>query len=409
MRLLFLSLMIVFHLMAACSDNKDEGSGVSGDEASDGNINVNLTSTDFALSPDGFALAEEEGCECSQPGTSQGGSICGSRPDGKCYTPTAMKGFFNTLYLSGVGSSNDGSARLMGGGNKYTGLESVFRTGFFDVSESVFLDGDDTLQIDGGSFDLVDMRVQTIEYQFGAAGKFFNVRIPLVNLPTTTDPEFEGCIDEGGLGESAKYVDLYSAPTTVTAGDILVCVTDSASDSCADADFKWTNSSGELLSTRPSSPLRLTGSAAFEPSTCTSGADYPEVTWGSMALYAQLAEDAEASAEIIEGKKLYTAGGKSGNTLNTTVDLDLSNQLYVPSSLSAAYLSTDYAANGATILGALDRITLRQIYQLNTRSSSSVNIDSDNMFQAAVSFELSNKSEEDDGDVEDLSETIPEN
>ena len=52
---------------------------------------------------------------------------------------------------------------------------------------------------------------------------------------------------------------------------------------------------------------------------------------------------------------------------------------------------------------------LRQIYQYNNRSSASVNIDSDNMGSATLTTVVSTKEEADDGDVEDLSETLQPN
>jgi hypothetical protein len=49
---------------------------------------------------------------------------------------------------------------------------------------------------------------------------------------------------------------------------------------------------------------------------------------------------------------------------------------------------------------------LRQIYQYNTRTSSSTNIDSDNMGSVTVTTAVSTKEEAADSDVEDLSTTL---
>jgi len=334
-----------------------------------------------------------------------GGPVCGSNPQGKCYTPKAIRGHFNQL--------NVAEGRLLGGGDKYHGLESVFRTGYFDLAKPVFLDGDDNLQ-DGGtsSNSIVSMSMQSLEYQFLAAGKYFNIRIPMVTVPVTQDPQFIGCIDEGGLGSSAKYTKLYAEGTKVTAGDILVCVKDSIDSTCKDSEYNWVDSSGTLTpmdSSRPSTPLRLTGSYAFEKSTCTAGQDHPNVTWGSLNFFASSSSKLGVTAKIDSGKKIYTKGSESGNTLDVTITFDMSNQLFVPNSVASDFASSDYSANGATIRQNLDKITLRQIYQYNNRTSSSTNIDSDNMGNATISTTVSTKEEAADDDVEDLSQTLQPN
>lgn len=393
---------ILLKVVACGGDGKkaDSGSGSS----NGGNTNVKVTSADAMMISSALAPSLTEGCDCSTPGTSMGGPVCGSNPQGKCYTPSAIRGHFNVLMAG---------SRLLGGGDKYHGLESVFRTGFFDFSKPVFLDGDDNIQ-DGSvsSQNIVTMSVQSLEYQFLAAGKYFNVRIPMVTIPAAQDPQFIGCIDEGGLGESAKYTALYADGINVSAGDILVCIKDTQITVCKDADYNWVDSSGNLTAmsaTRPASPLRLTGSYAFNKSSCQSGADHPDVTWGSMEIYASSSAALGITASIEGGKKIYVKGTESGNALDVTVSFDMSNQLFVPNVAAAAYASSDYAASGATIRQNLDKIMLRQVYQYNTRSSASVNIDSDNMGSATITTVVSTKEEAEDGDVEDLSKTLQPN
>jgi hypothetical protein len=386
--------------VVGCGDDGKKGGPGSG-SSNGGNINVKVTSANAMMLSPALAPSLAEGCDCSTPGTSMGGPVCGGNPQGKCYTPSAIRGHFNVL---------SAGARLLGGGDKYHGLESVFRTGFFDFSKPVFLDGDDNIQ-DGtvSTNNIVSMSVQSLEYQFLAAGKYFNVRIPMVTIPAAQDPQFLGCIDEGGLGESAKYTKLYADGINVTAGDILVCVQDTQTAVCKDADYNWVDSSGTLTpmsGSRPASPQRLTGSHAFNKSSCTSGADHPNVTWGSMDFHAAGSSPLGITATIDAGKKIYTKGSVTGNTLDVTVSFDMSNQLFVPNAAATAYASSDYSANGATIRQNLDKIMLRQVYQYNTRASTSVNIDSDNMGSATLTTVVSTKEEADDGDVEDLSETL---
>jgi hypothetical protein len=128
-----------------------------------------------------------------------------------------------------------------------------------------------------------------------------------------------------------------------------------------------------------------------------------------MEFYASSSSQLGVTAKIEAGKKIYTKGSESGNTLDVTVAFDMSNQLFVPNSAHAAFASTDYAADGVTIRQNLDKITLRQIYQYNTRTSSSTNIDSDNMGSATVTGVISTKEEAEDNDVEDLSQTLQPN
>lgn len=396
--LIFLSALVMAKV-SACGGEKKDGPG-SG-ESNGGNVNVRVTSASaMALS-----RLTSEGCDCSTPGTSMGGPVCGSNPQGKCYTPKAIRGHFNQLSVS--------AGRLLGGGDKYHGLESVFRTGYFDLARPVFLDGDDNLQ-DGSTstINMVSVSVQSIEYQFLAAGKYFNVRIPMVTIPAAQDPQFLGCIDEGALGESAKYTKLYADGINVTAGDILVCIKDAQATACQDADYNWVDASGTLTpmsGMRPAAPQRLSGSHAFNKSSCTAGSSHPNVTWGSMDFHASTSSALGVTAKIDAGKKIYTKGSETGNTLDVTVAFNMSNQLFVPNSAHAAFASTDYAADGATIRQNLDKITLRQIYQYNTRSSSSTNIDSDNMGSATITTVISTKEEAEDGDVEDLSDTLQPN
>ena len=385
-------------MMKVTSCGKKKKDEPSSETSNGGNVNVKVTGTSSTV----LSSLMAEGCDCSTPGTSMGGPVCGSNPQGKCYTPKSIRGHFNTLSVS--------AGRILGGGDKYEGLESVFRTGFFDFAKPVFLDGDDNLQ-DGStsSNNIVSMSTQSIEYQFLAAGKYFNVRIPMVTIPVTDDPQFVGCVDAGGLGESVKYTKLYADGIKVTAGDILVCIKDAQATACKDADYNWVDSSGNLTAmsgTRPSSPLRLTGTYAFNKSSCKAGSDHPDVTWGSLDFHASASASFDVTAKIEAGKKIYTKGSESGNVLDVTVSFDMTNQLFVPNAAATAFASSDYTTHGATIRQNLDKIMLRQIYQYNTRTSSSTNIDSDNMGSVTVTTAVSTKEEAADSDVEDLSTTL---
>ena len=230
-----------------------------------------------------------------------------------------------------------------------------------------------------------------------------------MTLPVTADPKFVGCIDDAVLGNSKKYVGLYPGMTAATAGDILVCMKPNKTDTCTDAEFKWVNaSSGALETTRPSSPVRFSGSAFGSASRCQAGSDHPDATWGELDILVNLASSFDVTAVFEGGKKIYTVSGSKGSTLDLTVNLDASNQIFVPNAFVTEYTTT--SANPTyqtTILKNLDKITLRPLYDHNARASTSVNIDKANWFQGVISATVSEKSEAEDGDVEDLSETIP--
>lgn len=280
------------------TDDQTSSSGTS-------NINVSLKSSSVTS----LSLTATEGCSCGTPGTGGGGPLCDGGGNGKCYSPTAFKGYFNMMNISNISGAY---ARLLGGGDKYHGLESVFRTAFFDVTKSVFFDGDDNIQDNTNTSDFTkgDIQMQSVEYQFSALGEFFNIRVPAVTFPAASDPKFIGCIDEGGLGESAKYVKLFSTTQSITAGDILVCLKSTKTLACKDAEYLWVDSStGALSSTRPTSPVRFSGSAFGNPSSCKSGAEHPEATWGHVDfLIGMDAAPFSVSAQFKEGKKYIHPG-----------------------------------------------------------------------------------------------------
>jgi hypothetical protein len=400
----FSVLAYVTFVSGACSKGKDkkaeaESSGTS-------NLNLSLKSSKVTALT---LLAATEGCSCGTPGTGNGGPLCDGGGDGKCYSPTAFKGYFNLMNISSI---SGGYARLLGGGNKYHGLEAVFRTAYFDVTKSVFFDGDDNIQDNTttSAFTMGNIDMQAVDYQFSAVGKYFNIRVPAITFPVVSDPKFVGCIDEGGLSESVKYVKLYSTTQTISAGDILVCLKTTKTAACTDAEYLWIDkSTGAISPTRPSTPVRFSGSAFGNPSSCKAGADHPEVNWGSVSfLIGMDATPVSVTAAFSGGKKTYTSGGVSGNTMDVTIDLDASNQIFVPQSLVTAFTTTTENSSYETeILKNLSVLTLRGLYDHNTRASTSTNIDKADWLVGKITLAISDKTEEEDGDVEDLSTTIP--
>ncbi len=352
-----------------------------------GNVNISITSIVAGSSPHLFST----GCSVSE------GAAVGS-----CYTPISMSGVFNTASITNFAGGN--TARLMGGGDKYHGLDDIFRQAKFDLSQKLFMDGDDNLQDQGTvTYSGISVDTKALELVFTSMSKYFHVRYSFVDQPPSSSSIFSTCGLDSGTSEQADLKGtIWTAPSNIKAGDILVCLKDTSTETCTDSEYQWISSdTGALTSTRPTSPVRFSGSYAFEASKCISTGERPDITWGGVSLYAQLDTSVEIGATIDQGKKLYSSGSSTGHTMDLTLTIDTTDSLFVPSQLISAFNSSDYNTDGPTILKNLDKITLRQIYEYNNRISSSVMISGNSMLNSQLSITLSEKDEASDGDDQD--------
>lgn len=336
-------------VLGACSKKEEQNASSGGGV---GNIDLVLRSTD--ISP--LRMFAGSGCNVS--------TDAGGNESGLCYTPIEVKGIFNQANL---GSTTGGApVRLLGGGTA-TGLSEVFKKAAFDLKTSPALDGDDNIQDGGGTYNIVTLRVQALELAFlgTSAAKVYRVRIPFTTTPPSANTTFSTCGLGGGITDADTLGTLYSG-VTAFAGDILVCVKASTSELCADTDFQWVDGAGALSSSRPGSPKRLAGVYLATADSCSAGAQHPEVTWGSAGLDVMLTAPVSVSAVFAGGVKQYTVGSQTGSKLTVSLDVDLAQSIFVPTSAINGDLA---AATENQILQNIDAILLKPIYVKNRKTN----------------------------------------
>jgi hypothetical protein len=347
---LFLSLTL--SLTLSCSSKKDDASSGGGS----GNIEIVLSSSNITLN--NKSLVPMAGTNCNVT------TDAGGNESGKCYTPTQVKGIFN---MATMGSTMGGApVRLLGGGTA-TGLAAVFQKAEFNLKTSPALAGEDNIESGSGTYNLVTLSVQSIEFTIvgTASNKYYHVRVPFTTTPPSANSTFSTCGLGGGLDEADTLGTLYTGITAYP-GDILVCIKTSSSESCEHADFQWVDASGNLSSTRPGSPKQLTGSYLYTADSCTAGSSHPEITWGYAGLDIMLSSSVTATAEFTGGTKTYTVGGNSGTALTVTLDIATDNSIFVPSSAISGDLS---AATESDILQNITSIQLKPVYIKNRKTN----------------------------------------
>ncbi len=300
--------------------------------------------------------------------------------NGRCYTPLSVKGIFNMATLGSTGGGGAG-ARLLGGGT-LSGLEAVFHTGAFDLATSPSIDGDDNIQdSSGGPFNYISLDIQAIEYSFlGEAGdRVYHVRIPFAQTVPSESSVYSSCGLGGGLTEADTYGSLYGT-FSANAGDILVCIKSTDTETCENTDFQWVNGSS-LTSTRPGSPKAVSGTYLLTADACTMSGDMADITWGHSTLEMSLSSAVSVSAEITAGVKTYTVGASTGTGLTATIDVDLTDALFVPDSAINSALNTQTESQ---ILGQIDEVLLKPMFVNKHKSTPASN--DDGMMDASVTL-----------------------
>lgn len=336
-------LFLALSVLSSCDSTSDS--------SATGNLDLVLKSSDLARG--------------SRAGTSCSVSYESSTVLGKCYTPLSVKGVFSTASL---GSTSGGAGvRVLGGGTE-TGLESIFKQAAFDLETSPTISGDDNIQDgSGGPFNLVSLSVQALEVAFVAesGAKVYRVRVPFVSTPPSSNASFFACLDT-----PADVVDplgtIWSG-ITASPGDILVCIKNTETETCAASDYKWVDGSGVLQTTRPGSPKRLSGTYLATAESCTTAGDHPDITWGNASLDIGLSQAVAISAAFGEGgAKTYTTDSGSGSKLTINLDIDTTESLFVP---DAAFTSDLSATLQAAILSNIEKILLKSIYINNNKTT----------------------------------------
>jgi hypothetical protein len=334
--------------------------------------NVKITFTTSTLSS---ALLAKKGSflhtQAVGSGTNCSVTVESTTTTGKCYTPLKVKGFFDRASLAST--SGGTPVRVLGGGSKYSGFQDIFRHEAFDLSSTVTIDGDDNIQ-DGtsSSYNLMTMRVQSLEYQIeavvGGTTKFYTVRNFFSDSKPSTSTLLTDCsLSSGELTEADTYGDLYSG-ITAKRGDLMVCIKTTSSATCAASDFVWVDSSGTTYSTRPASPLQLTGTYFGNTPSCSQSSGSPAITWGSSELTSALASGVSVTASISGGTKTYTVNGSSGTQLNVAIDIVATDSLFIPSSATDV-TNLSSVASESIFLQNLNKILLKPVFKNNNRTS----------------------------------------
>ncbi len=283
---------------------------------------------------------------------------------GRCYTPLSVKGFFSQATFGKI--AGGAPVRILGGGT-LVGFEDIFHKAEFDLSTAPSIDGEDNIQDGGGTYNYVSMRTHALEYSFEAeaSAKIYHVRIPFTGTPPSSNSTYSSCLTSGELTQADTLGTLWSS-ITAQAGDILVCIKATEDEVCAASDYQWVDGGGNLQSTRPGAPKRLTGSQLLTADACTAGIDHPDVTWGGSDLMIRLGSDVTVSAAITGGTKTYTTASGSGTMLTLTIDVDSTGSLFVPD----ASISYDLdSAVESTILGTIETILPIPVYVSNNKAT----------------------------------------
>lgn len=324
---------------------------------------------------------------------------------GNCVNPIKMTATATTLHLAsqygGVPAQIQGSGR--------TGIQGLFGFNTFDFKSASTLGGTNNLTESKVYFDRVAVNVSALDIQYvaGVAAKFYNVRYLFFTQPPMDDTTLSACVSAAGnrslfnsLGSLFFTDTAKTAPIPITRGDILVCVKDTGSATCAASDYQWIDASGALHSTRPTAPLQLKGTFITPASSCDAmDSAFTSFVTGGATFYAAItspftltaasvttltAPTLDAGTQKVIGSKTaqatqYTfttgctvaAGGTSGvctgtptlgSDLTLTLDFDLANLVFFPT--SAANPDTD---SQTVILSKFDKILPIPIYIENNK------------------------------------------
>ncbi len=311
----------------------------------------------FLSSTLGRAPVARAGAACSV-------SPVGPAVSGLCYTPTKISGVFSQISISKT--SGGAPARSLGGGTE-VGFANIFKNAPFNLKTSpTIASSDDNLQDGTGPYNILSVTMQALEIEFTAENpaRVYRVRIPFASTPPSSTAAYATCLTAGEKDEADKYGKLFGS-SVVQAGDILVCIKNTVTETCADADYQWVNGTA-LVPIRPGSPKQIAGTYLLKADACVAGASRPSITWGSATMDLNLSAAVDLTAAISAGKKTYTSGKTSGSTLTATIDITSTNSLFVPTTTLAGDLN---AATQTQILGAIDNILLKPIYLKKAKTS----------------------------------------
>ncbi len=219
--------------------------------------------------------------------------------------------------LSSFGGGTYGPQRIidLGGGSELaTDQSGSIATRDFDYSDTTKtvenLDSEDTLlSVSEAEFRYnrvslllasLDTQIQIQAANAGAA-EYWTIRHVFVTQPVLNDPAIDTCITDSAYRDAlTNNGRLFATGPDFQKGDILVCIrTDSSA--CADTEFKFVDSTtGTLADSRPTDPVRYTGTYAINDSDCTlDGNGRPDMNLGGVAVEANIASPFLLTAELI--------------------------------------------------------------------------------------------------------------
>lgn len=346
------------------------GKGSGGSASPTSYVTIKFTSS--TLQPTYFnffsTFAPERVTSCTSLNVTGVGAVAG-----ECFTPYKVSGSFRQAQLGSTGGG--APVRILGGGNLYHGFQDVMRHESFDLSTAISMTGDDNIEDGtGGPYNLLTLDAQFLEYTFrahiGADPKYVTVRNYFApSIPSTSTLLTDCGLTSGELAEADLYGTLH-AGIAAQSGDIMVCVKNASTDTCAAEDFNWVDASGELhpsTGDRPASPKQITGTYLTNTPSCTQSSGHPEITWGETEFASNLSDSVSISA-VNGSRKVYTSGSASGDLLEINIDISATDSLFVPTSSG---LDLGSVGTQAQLMQSIDKVLLTPIYNNAYRSNNS--------------------------------------
>lgn len=321
-------------------------------------------------------------------------TIGSSTQTGNCFTPLSIKS--KATQLNGASSFGGLPIRLLNfsaapEGSGYDGPFGILGVAPFDFSVPQATTNpysDDNIQ-DGISttvYNRVTVNMKSLELQIeipsansGVTQRFWTIRYPFIPQDLTSISGYSTCLaSDSHLADVATAPDakIYSAPANFLVGDVLLCQKAASTDVCADSDFEYISSTdGSTSSTRPSSPVRLSGTYLLShESSCAVENGHPNMSLGYIDFDASLTAGFKATRVIDRGVSTYTitsgcegttcnsGTASSGNAVVVTVTYSTDNSIFVPTGID---LTSDSASS---IRQNLYRILIKPLYVLNNRT-----------------------------------------
>lgn len=299
-----------------------------------------------------------ENCTVIVPGDN------GGEFDGACLTPINVTGAAASVSIGADSGGMEGPARLLGATVGNIGLDrngelEVFP---FDFGDPVGMPGNSNVADNSGenTFDLLRVDVAFFDVKVevprsGDATEYWTIRWGFITNPVS-DTSFEegtpmaNCVDDGYLA-AIEENGLLEGRASFNAGDLMVCQKDTVEEECAEEDFQWFDEDADsFVSTRPANPLQHEWAGIADISCDAAQVGY-DITLGNYDFFAVIDNAFTLGAEYQQCQQVYTSGSTTGNTLNVTMDFDMSQAIFINGIIGEAEVE---AASDAAIFQAVE-------------------------------------------------------